>query len=598
VPSRIEDYALLGDRDTAALVGRDGSIDWLCLPRFDSPACFAALLGTKDHGRWKIAPAGAPRAVRRRYRDGTLVLETDFETATGAVTVIDAMHARGVASDLVRLVVGRRGTVTLYMHLVIRFDYGSIVPWVQRFEDGITAIAGPDLLVLRTPAPLRGENCTTRADFVVAEGEQVPFVLSWSPSHLPIPEPVDAGEAIEDATTSWQAWSGQCRDRGPWAEAVDRSLITLRALSYAPTGGIVAAVTTSLPEQLGGQRNWDYRCCWLRDATFTLQALMNAGHVEGAQAWRDWLLRAIAGNPSQIQILYGLAGERQLNEWEIPWLPGYEGAAPVRVGNAAAAQSQLDVYGEVMDVLHQAVKAGIAASDATWRLQCALVEHLETIWQQPDEGIWEVRGGPRHFTHSKVMCWVAFDRAVRMAEENQLDAPLEHWRELRQRIHDDVCRNGFDSELGAFVQSYGSKHLDASLLLLPLVGFLPPEDPRVRGTVEAIERELVVDGFVRRYDTGHHVDGLPPGEGAFLACSFWLADNLVLLGRHDDARRLFERLLALRNDVGLLAEEYDPRERRQVGNFPQAFSHVAIINTAHNLSRAAGPAQQRAAADD
>ncbi len=596
--SRIEDYALLGDRDTAALVGRDGSIDWLCLPRFDSPACFAALLGTKEHGRWKIAPTGGPRAVRRHYRNGTLVLETDFETATGVVTVIDAMRARGVASDLVRLVVGRRGTVSLHMHLVIRFDYGSIVPWVQRFEDGITAIAGPDLLVLRTPVPLRGENLTTRADFVVAEGEQVPFALSWSPSHLPIPDPIDAGGAIEDATKSWQAWSGQCRDRGPWAEAVDRSLVTLQALSYAPTGGIVAAVTTSLPEQLGGQRNWDYRCCWLRDATFTLQALMNSGHVEGAQAWRDWLLRAIAGNPSQIQILYGLAGERQLNEWEIPWLPGYEGAAPVRVGNAAAAQSQLDVYGEVMDVLHQAVKAGIAASDAAWRLQCALIEHLETIWQQPDEGIWEVRGGPRHFTHSKVMCWVAFDRAVRMAEENQLEAPLDHWRELRRQIHDDVCRNGFDSTRGAFVQSYGSKHLDASLLLLPLVGFLPPEDPRVRGTVEAIERELVVDGFVMRYDTGHHVDGLPPGEGAFLACSFWLADNLVLLGRHDDARRLFERLLALRNDVGLLAEEYDPRARRQVGNFPQAFSHVAIINTAHNLSRAAGPAQQRAAADD
>jgi len=598
VPSRIEDYAILGDRDTAALVARNGSIDWLCVPRFDSPACFAALLGSPEHGRWKLAPAGESREIRRRYRDGTLVLETEFETATGAITLIDAVHARGVASDVVRLVVGRRGTVAMRMHLVIRFDYGSIVPWVQRFEAGLTAVAGPDLLVLRTPVPLRGRNFTTRADFTVAEGEQVPFVLSWSPSHLPIPDPVDAAAAIEDAARSWQDWSSQCRYRGPWAEAVNRSLVTLRALSYAPTGGIVAAATTSLPEQLGGRRNWDYRYCWLRDATFTLQALMESGYTEGAQAWRDWLLRAIAGKPSQIQILYGLAGERQLNEWELPWLPGYEGAAPVRVGNAASNQLQLDVYGEVMDTLHHAVKAGLAASDATWQLQCALVEHLETIWDQPDDGIWEVRGGPRHFTHSKVMCWVAFDRAVRMAEENRLDAPLEHWRQMRQRIHDDVCRHGFDPERGSFVQAYGTKHLDASLLLLPLVGFLPPEDPRVRGTVEAIERELLVDGFVERYDTGHGVDGLPPGEGAFLACSFWLADNFVLLGRHDDARCLFERLLALRNDVGLLAEEYDPRAQRQVGNFPQAFSHVAIINTAYNLTRIAGPAQQRAAADD
>jgi GH15 family glucan-1,4-alpha-glucosidase len=598
VPSRIEDYALLGDRETAALVARNGSIDWLCLPRFDSPACFAALLGSVEHGRWKLAPIGEPRAIRRHYRDGTLVLETEFETATGAVTVIDTMHSRGVASDLVRLVVGRRGTVAMRMHLVIRFDYGSIVPWVQRFEDGITAVAGPDLLVLRTPAPLRGKNMTTRADFVVAEGQQVPFVLSWSPSHLPIPDRVDAAAVIADTTASWQAWSAQCRYRGPWADAVNRSLITLRALSYAPTGGIVAAPTTSLPEQLGGARNWDYRYCWLRDATFTLQALMESGHIEGAEAWRDWLLRAIAGKPSQIQILYGLAGERRIDEWEIPWLPGYEGAAPVRIGNAASSQLQLDVYGEVMDVLHQAVKAGLAASDAAWQLQLALVGHLETIWNQPDDGIWEVRGGPRHFTHSKVMCWVAFDRAVRMAEENQLDAPLERWRLLRQHIHDDVCRNGFDPARGAFVQAYGTKHLDASLLLLPLVGFLPPDDPRVRGTVEAIERELLIDGFVQRYDTGHGVDGLPPGEGAFLACSFWLADNFVLLGRHDDASRLFERLLALRNDVGLLAEEYDPRAQRQVGNFPQAFSHVAIINTAHNLTRVAGPAQQRAAADD
>jgi GH15 family glucan-1,4-alpha-glucosidase len=598
VASQIEDYALLGDRDSAALVARNGSIDWLCLPRFDSPACFAALLGTPENGRWKIAPIGAVRQIRRRYRDGTLVLETDVETETGTVTVIDAMHCRGIASDLVRLVVGRTGSVAMRMHLVIRFDYGLIVPWVQRFEDGVTAIAGPDLLVMRTPVALRGKNFTTRADFVVAAGQEVPFVLSWSPSHLPVPEAVDAAQVIADTTKSWQTWSAQCRYRGPWAEAVNRSLVTLRALSYAPTGGIVAAATTSLPEQLGGQRNWDYRYCWLRDATFTLQALIESGYIEGAQAWRDWLLRAIAGKPSQIQIMYGLGGERQLNEWDLPWLPGYEGAAPVRVGNAASNQRQLDLFGEVMDVLYQAVKAGLAASDDAWQLQRSLITHLETIWDQPDDGIWEVRGGPRHFTHSKVMCWVALDRAVRMAEENGLDGPLDRWRRVRQQIHDDVCAHGFDPERGSFVQAYGSKQLDASLLLLPLVGFLPPDDPRVRGTVEAIERELLVDGFVQRYDTTQGVDGLPPGEGAFLACSFWLADNFVLLGRHDDARDLFERLLALRNDVGLLAEEYDPRAGRQVGNFPQAFSHVAIVNTAHNLTRAQGPAQQRAAADD
>ena len=594
--SPIEDYALLGDRDTAALVARNGSIDWLCLPRFDSPACFAALLGTPENGRWKIAPTGTVRALRRRYRDGTMVLETDFETDTGAVTVIDAMHARGVASDLVRLVVGRRGQVAMRMHLVIRFDYGAIVPWVQRFEGGVTAIAGPDLLVLHTPAPLRGKNFTTRADFVVSAGQQVPFALSWSPSHLPVPDPIDAAAVIEDVTTAWRDWSARCNYRGTWGDAVNRSLLTLRALSYAPTGGIVAAPTTSLPEQIGGSRNWDYRYCWLRDATFTLQAMIESGYIEGAQAWREWLLRAIAGKPSQIQILYGLAGERMLDERELPWLPGYEGAAPVRIGNAASEQLQLDVYGEVMDVLHHAMKAGLADSDATWQLQQALVAHLETIWHKPDEGIWEVRGGARHFTHSKVMTWVAFDRAVRTAEAAGLAAPLDHWRAIRQRIHDDVCAQGFDTSRGAFVQSYGSPHLDASLLLMPLVGFLPADDPRVRGTVAAIERELLVDGFVRRYDTGERVDGLPPGEGAFLACSFWLADNYVLCGRHADAARLFERLIALRNDVGLLAEEYDPHLKRQVGNFPQAFSHVALVNTAHNLTRDTGPAHQRAAA--
>ncbi|MBV8167663.1 MAG: glycoside hydrolase family 15 protein [Alphaproteobacteria bacterium] len=599
MPSRIEDYALLGDRDTAALVARNGSIDWLCLPRFDSGACFAALLGTPENGRWKLAPIGEITRCTRRYRGGTLVLETDFETETGAVTVVDCMHARAGVSDVVRLVIGRRGQVAMRMHLVIRFDYGLIVPWVQRLDDGgLTAIAGPDLLVLRTPAPLRGKNFTTRADFTVSAGEEVPFVLSWSTSHQPAPAAIDARATIAKVEQAWSAWSQRCTYRGEWADAVQRSLLTLHALSCAPTGGIVAAPTTSLPEQLGGPRNWDYRYCWLRDATFTLQALIAAGYTEGAQAWREWLLRAIAGRPSQIQIMYGLAGERQLPEWTVPWLPGYEGAAPVRIGNAAAKQLQLDVYGEIMDVLYQAGKAGLASNANAWELQRALAGHLETIWDDPDEGIWEVRGGQRHFTHSKVMSWVAIDRAVRAAEENGLDAPLDRWRRVRQQIHDDICAKGFDTNRGAFVQAYGSRDLDASLLLLPLVGFLPPEDPRVRATVEAIERELLVDGFVQRYHTGTGVDGLPPGEGAFLACSFWLADNYVLLGRLDDARKLFERLLGLRNDVGLLAEEYDPRAGRQVGNFPQAFSHVAIVNTAHNLTRAIGPAQQRAAADD
>ncbi len=596
MPSRIEDYALVGDRDTAALVARNGSIDWLCLPRFDSPACFAALLGNPEHGRWKVAPVDRVRQIRRRYRDGTLVLETDFETDTGAVTLIDCMGSRGVASDLVRLVIGRRGQVAMRTHLVIRFDYGLIVPWVQRFEGGITAIAGPDLLVLRTAVALRGKNFTTRGDFVVSAGEQVPFVLSWSPSNLPVPEPIDATAVIAATERAWRAWSSNCRYQGRWSDAVNRSLLTLRALSYGQTGGIVAAPTTSLPEHLGGRRNWDYRFCWLRDATFTLQALIVSGFTEEAQAWREWLLRAVAGKPAQIQILYGLAGERQFLEWQLPWLPGYEGAAPVRIGNAASSQRQLDVYGEIMDTLHQAVQAGLASSEAAWSLQRALVGHLETIWDQPDDGIWEVRGGERHFTLSKVMSWVAYDRAVRMVEEHRLAGPVEHWRRVRQQIHDDVCAHGFDAARGTFVQAYGSKDLDASLLLLPLVGFLPPDDPRMRRTIQAIERELMVDGLVIRYRTERGVDGLPPGEGAFLACSFWLADNLVLLGRHDDAHRLFERLLDLRNDVGLLAEEYDPVVKRQVGNFPQAFSHVALVNTAHNLTRAEGPAQQRAAA--
>ncbi len=593
MPSRIEDYALIGDCQTAALVGRDGSIDWLCLPRFDSGACFAALLGTPEHGRWLLAPAGEVRQVRRRYRDGTLVLETVFETDDGAVALIDGMPPRGQAPDLVRVVEGRRGQVHMRMELVIRFDYGSAVPWVRREAEGIRAIVGPDMLHLRTGVPLRGENLTTVADFTVSDGQRVPFVLTWHPSHEPIPPPIDADAAMADTEQWWRDWSGRCITAGDWSDAVVRSLITLKALTYAPTGGLVAAATTSLPEQLGGVRNWDYRYCWLRDATFTLYSLLLAGYRDEAAAWREWLLRAVAGDPAQMHILYGLAGERRLPEWEVDWLPGYEGARPVRVGNAAANQFQLDVYGEVADMLYQCRRAGLDPEVGAWGLERALLDFLESNWDQPDEGIWEVRGPRRHFTHSKVMAWVAIDRAIKGVENFGLDGPVERWRALRTTIHDEVCREGYHSERGAFVQSYGSRQLDASLLMIPLVGFLPPSDPRVRGTVEAIERHLTTDGFVARYPTRVDVDGLPPGEGAFLACSFWLADNFALLGRHDDARRLFERLLDLRNDVGLLSEEYDPVARRLVGNFPQAFSHVGLVNTARNLSRGAGPAEVR-----
>jgi GH15 family glucan-1,4-alpha-glucosidase len=575
-------------------VARDGSIDWLCWPRFDGGACFAALLGGPEHGRWLIAPADAEADITRRYRDDTLILETDFATGGGAVTLVDFMPPRGKASDVVRLVIGKRGRVVMRTELVLRFDYGALVPWVTRMDDGtLRAIAGPDMVVLRTTAPLRGEELKTIGDFVVSEGQMVSFVLTYSASHLPPPEPVDAQAALADTEAFWREWSSRCVDVGEWTPAVRRSLIILKALTYRPTGGIVAAPTTSLPEQLGGSRNWDYRYCWLRDATLTLLALMNGGYYEDAQAWTEWLLRATAGSPPQMQIMYGLAGERRLTEWEVPWLPGYEGAKPVRIGNAAAEQLQLDVFGEVMDALYHARVGGLVGSEAGWALQLALIGHLETIWQLPDEGIWEVRGGRQPFTYSKVMAWVAFDRAIKCCEQFGLDGPVDRWRALRAKIHEEVCRNAFNPKVGAFVQSYGSSLLDASVLLLPLVGFLSPTDPRVRSTVAAIERRLTEDGFVLRYDPQARRDGLPEGEGAFLACSFWLADNLILLGRRRAARLLFERLLALRNEVGLLSEEYDPRAKRLVGNFPQAFSHIALIATACNLAHRLKPAKQR-----
>ncbi len=592
--SRIEDYALIGDCETAALVGRDGSIDWLCAPRFDSPACFAALLGTPEHGRWRLAPAGAPRRVDRRYRDGTLILETVFEVDGGSVAVIDFMPQRADTPDVIRIVEGRGGRVPMRMEMAVRFDYGSVIPWVRRIDRGISAIAGPDMLTLRTGVELRGEGFKTVADFEVAQGQQVPFILSWFPSHRPPPPERDAMASLEQTESWWRGWSRRCKADGDWCEAVRRSLITLKALTYAPTGGIVAAPTTSLPEKIGGVRNWDYRYCWLRDATLTLYSLMLAGYEEEASAWREWLLRAVAGAPSRMHIMYGLAGERRLVEQELPWLPGYEGSTPVRIGNGAVNQHQLDVYGEVMDLLHQCRRFDLDPGGESWRLQRALMDFLESDWRKPDEGIWEVRGPRRQFTHSKVMAWVAFDRAVKGVENFGLDGPADRWRAMRAEVHEQVCREGFDAELGSFVQSYGSKHLDASLLTIPLVGFLPATDPRVKGTVEAIERVLVTDGFVNRYTFDPEVDGLPPGEGAFLLCTFWLADALALMGRREDAERSFGRLLEIRNDVGLLAEAYDPVAKRQLGNFPQAFSHVGLINTAYNLGKGmTGPAEDR-----
>ena len=595
MPLRIEDYALIGDCEAAALVGRDGSIDWLCWPRFDSDACFAALLGTPEHGRWVIAPTDPNAKVTRRYRKDTLILETRFETTDGAVTLIDFMPVRDEHSNLVRIIVGERGEMRMRGELVIRFGYGAVVPWVSRTEDrALRAISGPDMLLMHAPLELRGEDLKTVAEATVTAGQKIPTVMTYSPSHLPAPTPVDPWEALARTERYWTEWATKCRHVGPARDVVVRSLITLKALTFAPTGGIVAAPTTSLPEQLGGVRNWDYRYCWLRDATLTLLALMNAGYYDEAQAWRDWLVRAAAGSPEQTQIMYGIAGERRLTEWEVPWLPGYENSRPVRIGNAAHGQLQLDVYGEVMDALHQGRRGGLAASESGWALQLALLAHLEKVWREPDQGIWEVRGPPCHFTYSKVMAWVAFDRMIKSAETFDLPGPIDHWKAVREEICDDVIAHGFDRELGSFVQSYGSKELDASLLLLCAVGFLPPHDPRIRGTVAAIERHLLVDGYVLRYHSARTEDGLPPGEGAFLACSFWLADAYVLLGRIEDAWRLFERLVARCNDVGLLSEEYDPSIDRLLGNFPQAFSHVALVNTAANLTRTEKPAEQRA----
>ena len=592
--ARIEDYGLIGDCETAALVSKDGSIDWLCWPRFDSGACFAALLGNSKNGRWRIAPAQAKSRITRRYRPATLILETTFTTADGEVTVIDFMPLREQASHLVRLVVGTRGTVAIRTELVIRFDYGQSVPWVKRTENGdLLAISGPDMVVLRTPVEMRGEQLTSVGEFTVSAGETIPFVLMYLQSHLPAPDPVDAEDALRQTQNFWEEWTSVHKSTGPYAPFVLRSLITLKALTYLPTGGIVAAPTTSLPEQLGGPRNWDYRFCWLRDATLTLLALMNSGYYDEARAWRDWLLRAAAGSPSQIQIMYGLAGEKRLAEWEVPWLAGYEGSRPVRIGNAAADQLQLDVFGEVLDAMHQARVGGLQPLADAWDFQRVLMSHLEEIWPLEDEGIWEVRGGRRHFTYSKMMAWVAFDRTIRSAEAFGLEGPIDHWRKLRAQIHAEVCDKAFNPKIGAFMQSYGSEHLDASALLIPVVGFLPPSDPRVAGTVEAIERKLMTNGFVLRYDTDVTQDGLPPGEGAFLACSFWLADAYILLGRRDDARKLFERLLTLCNDLGLLSEEYDPAGKRLLGNFPQAFSHIALVITAHNLDRAEKPCEQR-----
>ena len=592
--ARIEDYALIGDCETCALVARDGSLDWLCLPRFDSPACFAALLGTPEHGRWLLAPAAEIRAVRRRYREGSLVLETEFTTAGGTVAVIDCMPGRGRYPHVVRVVEGRRGEVPMRVELAIRCDYGSIEPWLQPADGGLAAVAGPDALRLWASVPVQQARCTAEATFVVRAGQRESFVLTWHPSHEPAPPRIDPVAAVRATTEWWQAWAGQCTYRGPYRDHVLRSLLTFKALTYHPTGGIVAAPTTSLPERLGGVRNWDYRFCWLRDATLTLYALLKNGYTEEAAAWRAWLLRAVAGRPAATNIMYGLGGERRLTELELAWLPGYEGATPVRIGNAASRQFQLDVYGEVLDTLYQSRKLGLQAAEAGWRLEQAILDFVAEACERPDEGIWEVRGPRRHFTHSKLMAWVALDRGVRAVEEFGLTGPVEQWRGLRERLHAQICQEGFNPKLGAFVQSYGSAQLDASLLLMPSVGFLPVTDPRVGGTVAAIERDLLRDGFVLRYDTATVEDGLPPGEGAFLACTFWLADCQYLLGRREEARATFERLLGLCNDVGLLAEEYDPVAQRLVGNFPQAFSHVGLINTALNLSPVEeGPAEQR-----
>ena len=591
---RIEDYALIGDCKSAALVSRDGSIDWLCWPRFDSEACFAALLGTSDHGRWLVAPRETAR-VTRRYRPGTLILETCFETEEGAATLVDFMPFHDDHSEIVRLVIGTRGKMAMHTELVLRFGYGSVVPWVTRLENGaLRAIAGPDMVVLRTPVHVTGKDMTTIGAFTVGRGESIPFVLSYARSHKALPQELDPTASLEATEKFWTGWSAKCRPAGEWSEAVCRSVITLKALTYGPTGGIVAAPTTSLPEKIGGERNWDYRYCWLRDATLTLLGAMNAGFYEEAQAWREWLLRTVAGSPDQIQVMYGIGGERRLAEWIVDWLPGYEKSAPVRVGNAAHVQLQLDVFGEIMDTYHQARRCGLTTNESGWDVQIKFLEHLTKIWHGPDQGIWEMRGPAQHFTYSKVMAWVAFDRAIKSAETFGLEGPLDEWRKLRDEVFAEACERGYDKKLGTFVQAYGSNQLDANLLQLPCVGFLPVTDPRIERTIAAIERRLVRDGFVRRYSTEEVEDALPPGEGAFLACSFWLVDVYILQERFGEAEALFRRLAALANDVGLLSEEYEPNSKRLVGNFPQAFSHLALINSAYNLTRARKPVHQRA----
>ena len=581
---RIEDYAIVGDCQTAALIGRDGSVDWLCWPRFDSAACFAALLGTPEHGRWLIAAADPNARVTRRYRDDTLILETEFETPEGAATLIDFMPIQEGAHHLVRIVTGRRGQLAMRSELVLRFDYGATVPWVTRADDGaLEAVAGPDMTLLRTPIDLRGEDFKTLGDFTVSEGQTVPFVLSFGRSYRERPAPIDPNAALSDTEVFWRNWSAGCTAMGEWSALVRRSLITLKALTYRPTGGIVAAPTMALPERFGGTRNWDYRYCWIRDASLTLLSLMHGGFYEEAQDWRIWLRRAVAGLPAQAQIMYGIAGERWLPELEIPWLPGYQGAGPVRIGNAASGQFQLDVYGEILDAFYQALRGGLGPVGSPDLLH-ALLDHVAEVWREPDEGMWEVRGPRQHFTHSKVMAWVAFDRAIKSAEGFGFEGPVEKWKALRHEIHEDVCANAYNAKCGAFVQHYGADTLDAAVLMMPLLGFLPATDPRVIGTVAAIERDLMADGLVLRYDTRSGTDGLPPGEGVFLACSFWLADCFLMLGRVSDARSLFQRLAGLCNDVGLLAEQYDPILQRLAGNFPQAFSHIALVNTAHNLA--------------
>ncbi len=591
MPSRIEDYAMIGDCLTAALVAKDGSVDWLCVPRFDSPACFAALLGDAGNGRWRIAPEGEVTSVRRRYRGDSLVLETEFETAGGVVRLVDFMPPRGEAPDLVRIVEGVRGRVAMGLELILRFDYGSIIPWVVRTERGLSAIAGPDQVRFAAPreVELGGEGFKTEARFEVAEGDRLPFVMTHYASCEPEPDPVDADEALEATLKFWDEWSSRCDYRGPYRDAVMRSLIILKGLTYRPSGGIVAAPTTSIPEELGGVRNWDYRFCWVRDATFTLYAFANAGYLEEARAWRAWLHRAIAGTPETLQIMYGIDGHRRLPESELPWLSGYEGARPVRVGNKAFEQFQLDVFGELSATMYECTKAGLEPTDQGWQMGVALRNALEKLWREPDDGIWEVRGPRRHFTHSKVMAWVAFDRGVRAIEEFGLEGPLDRWRAARDEIHAEVCREGYNADRGAFVQYYGSDLLDASLLMIPMVGFLPAHDPRVKGTIEAIERELVDGGLVARYKSAEDVDGLPPGEGRFLPCSFWLADNLRALGRVADADAMLGRLIDHCNDVGLLAEEVDLATGRMTGNFPQAFSHVALINSVFAMSGHTGP---------